>query len=450
MKGIAFVIFGITSNLSKTKLLPALFDIYKSGVLADDISFLGVARQSRNDEELRNLINGAISGSESEKRSFVSKFEFLNGDLQDQKFYVVLSDKLDKKKDKNNRVLYLATHPALYGDIFNNLNSVGLNRNDTGWTRLMIEKPIGSDLVSAKKLNNLLLKYFNEEQIFRIDHYLGKETVQNILAFRFNNPIVEETINGTNIDHIQLTVAENFGSENRDAYYDQVGALKDVGQNHALQMLAIATMCRPDNFDNEGITKKRLEVLENFVPDKNSIVLGQYNGYSADEKKTTNTFFAFKGVLGHGGFKGVPVYVRGGKKLKKTVAEIVVVLKNSQNFMVYRIQPNEGIIMNVLVKTPGQGMKLQSSMMEFCFKNVSSQLAKPYEKLVLDAIGGDQTYFNDVREVEAQWKFIDVFCVDKITPIEYQENTWGPKKADDLIEKDGRKWIEPSEVYCKV
>lgn len=448
MRETVFVIFGITSNLAKTKLLPALFDLYEKDVLAEGVRFVGVARKSRSREELKDFVCSAIFCTGNKAAEFIDKIDFLNGDLRDRGFYESLFEKLSRLTD-TNRIFYLATHPSLYVDIFRNLSRIGLNKNNSGWVRLMIEKPIGMDLKSAKNLNRLLFKYFEEKQIYRIDHYLAKETIQNVLAFRFNNPIIEKTITGKNIDHVQVTVAENFGSENRNEYYDQVGALRDVGQNHALQMVAIATMCRPKNFDDQGITKKRLEVLENFKPDKDSLVLGQYDGYSYD-KKDTNTFFAFKGILGHGKFNGVPVYVRGGKKLKKTVAEIVVVLKKSANFLVYRIQPNEGIIMNIFIKKPGRGMEVQPSTMEFCFKNITFKIAKPYEKLVLDAIEGDQTYFNDAYEVEAEWKFIDALKAEVVVPVVYRENTWGPKESDKLIEKDGKKWIEPSDLYCKV
>jgi glucose-6-phosphate 1-dehydrogenase len=333
----------------------------------------------------------------------------------------------------------------------------------------MIEKPIGKDLHSAKELNHLLLNYFTEDQIFRLDHYLGKETLQNILAFRFGNEIFEPLINNEHVDHIQITAAEDFGIGDRGGYYDNVGALVDVGQNHQLQMLAFALMDAPSEFSNKAITEERVKILQNLIPHPQKLVLGQYNGYHSEknvaENSKTDTFYALKTEVNTKGLKGIPIYIRAGKKLKKTVTEISVVFKTPHNrlfknekngmqpnVLVYRIQPNEGIVLKVLVKKPGFGISLEPEYMQYCYKldPHSHYIPDDHERLISDAIRGDQTFFNDAEEVEAQWQFIEHLVNNKPEPVIYQEGTWGPKAAMELIEEDGRQWLEPSEDFCKI
>ena len=454
MEKITIVVIGITGNLAKIKLIPALYDLFLSKQICGDCKILGVSRQIRSEGELRGMIDEAVISKKNGQidmemlAKFWQKFDFINGDLEDEKLYKKIKEKLGTNRQT---IFYLATHPMYYLAIFNNLNKIGINKKQNG-VKLMIEKPIGSDLKSAVLLNRLLIKFFDEGQIYRIDHYLGKETIQNILAFRFNNSIFEKLTQSELVDHIQITMSESFGAEARSAYYDEVGALKDVGQNHILQMLAFAVMDRPKEMTNEEITNKRLEVLQSLRPRPESLVLGQYGDYST-EKKKTNTFFAFKTEIGKGDLKGVPIYIRSGKKLAKSVAEIVMVFKRNGGFedrLTYRIQPNEGIVIRFGVKQPGAGMEIGEGLMQFCFKSINTNLANPYEKLINDAINGDQTFFNDAKEVEAQWQFIDALKSEGVSPIVYEPGSWGPKEARDLIEKDGRKWIEPDEAYCRI
>lgn len=395
-------------------------------------------------------------------KNLCRRLHYIDGDFGDPKFYQRLAPLLKSK----NKMFYLATYPDLYGEIFTNLKKVGLNKQRDGWSKVIIEKPIGTNLKSAKALNKLLLKYFVEDQIYRLDHYLGKETLQNIIHFRFGNGIFEPLIKSDYVDHIQITAAEDFGIGARGGYYDKVGALKDVGQNHILQMIALALMEDPMHYTNEAITRERIRVLQSLKPDRKSIVFGQYRGYkneiNVDKKSETDTFFAFRTELRNERFAGVPIYVRAGKKLQRTVTEISIVFKLpanrifkdighglSPNILIYRIQPNEGIVLKILAKEPGHEHKIVPSYMQFCYKDLPGEPTDAYEKLIYNALSGDQTFFNDAPEVEAQWKFIDPLTASKKEVHLYQPGTWGPKAANELIEKDGRKWLKPSVGFCR-
>jgi len=431
MESFALVIFGITGNLAQKKLLPAIDDLRKRNLLPDTFTIIGVGRKD-------------IKGD----------FDYIKGDLTDPNVY----EEIKQKTAGMNKMFYLATYPDLYQTVFEHLKNANLHHQKTNTVRLIIEKPFGNDFSSAKKLNELLLQFFTEDQIFRIDHYLGKETLQNILTFRFANSIFEKLMNKEHIDHIQITSTEKIGIEGRGGYYDSVGALKDVGQNHLLQMLALATMDAPKRFTNEDITQRRLDILKNLIPLPHSLVLGQYDGYLDEENvaknSDTNTFFAFKTMINSNRFKDVPIYIRSGKKLKQYISEIAIVFKDTHllrddlkgeepNILIYRVQPNEGIIFKMLVKSPGHTRTVEPTFMEFTYSQLHKIIPSAYERLLYDALSGDQTFFNDAPEIEAQWKFIDQLTKTKTTVHRYKSGTWGPKEADELIEKDGRKWIEP-------
>lgn len=479
MDSFALIIFGITGNLAQIKLIPALYDMAEKDLLPENVSIIGIARKPMNDDEFCSYINGVLTkdnhghkhDNQEVSNKLLSKFHYLDGHLDDPDFYSKLKDYLNNltKGGTNcdNRIYYLATYPDLYQQIFENLQGQDLNKQDKGFVRLMIEKPIGNDLQSAKELNALLHQYFAEDQIYRLDHYLGKETLQNILTFRFGNGLFEPLMNKDYIDHIQITALEDYGIGARGGYYDKVGSLKDVGQNHQLQMLAFATMDAPTEFTNEAVTRERLKILQNLMPNPDKIVFGQYEGYknepnvSPDSK--TDTYYALRTEINNERFRGVPIYIRAGKKLKQTVTEISVVFKTpvnrlfkeeksgmEPNVLVFRIAPNEGIVLKILAKKPGHTTELTNEYMQFCYKYLDAELPDPYEHLISDTIRGDQTFFNDAQEVEAQWAFVDPLAEKRTEPAQYQAGTWGPEEADKLIREDGREWLEPSMDFCPI
>lgn len=477
MKSLSLTIFGITSNLAQIKLIPALYDMAEKDLLPKNLSIVGNARSPMTKEEFQSYLKKVLLSpnihhihviKDEVIATLLSKFHYIDGNLDDPTFYPKLNDFL-KSLDSADKIFYLATYPDLYHHIFENLQRVGLNKQDKGYVRLMIEKPIGNDLKSAQDLNNLLLTYFEEDQIYRLDHYLGKETLQNILTFRFSNGVFEPLINSDYIDHIQITASEDFGIGNRGGYFDMVGSLKDVGQNHQLQMLSFATMDAPSEFTNEAVTKERIKILQNLKPIPGKVVFGQYEGYkqekNVDPNSNIDTFYAFKTFINNKRFKDVPVYIRAGKKMAQTATEISIIFKNPKNrllknmefagqpnALIYRIQPNEGIVLKILTKVPGHEVKLQPEYMQYCYKSTpgSHYIPDPYEKLIIDTIMGDQTFFNDAKEVEAQWAFIDPLVSSRGKPSTYKAGSWGPKEADELIEEDGKAWLEPSMDFCRI
>ncbi len=482
MESFALIIFGITSNLAKIKLIPALYDLEEKGALPKNMSIVGIARSEKSDSELRDYFKEVLNSDNAHHKheikddvfqSLANRSHYLAGNLDDQDFYKRLKVKLDDLTtsgfDCNNRIYYLATYPDIYQEIFEGLKKNGMNSQEKGWARLMIEKPIGNDVASAKALNKLLLNYFSEDQLFRLDHYLGKETLQNILTFRFDNGVFEPLMNKDYIDHIQITASEDFGVGLRGGYYDSVGALKDVGQNHQLQMLAFATMDAPDQFSSQAITAERIKILQDLKPDPEKIVFGQYEGYNQEkniaEDSQTDTFYALKTEIDNERLKGVPVYIRAGKKLKKTITEISIVFKkpanrlsshlatiNEPNALIYRLFPNEGIVLKFLAKKPDSEADLETSYMQYCYRQIRGGHAfpDPYDRLIMDTIRGEKTFFNHAEEVEAQWTFIDPLVSNKPKPFMYKGGTWGPREAFDLIEKDGREWLEPSLEFCPI
>jgi glucose-6-phosphate 1-dehydrogenase len=394
----------------------------------------------------------------------MAKISYLPGDFKQKNQSVKLFNQLKNTlvdQGSDNLLFYLATYPNLYEVIFQALNQNGLNSKQNGWVRLIIEKPIGTDLTSAKKLNQLLHRYFKEEQIFRLDHYLGKETLQNMLIFRFNNGIFEHLMNNRHVAQIQITAVEEFGVRKRGGYYDQMGALRDVGQNHLLQMLALATMSAPKEFSSKAVTRERVKILQKLKPMPKKTVFGQYNGYLYEEnvspKSQADTFFALKTEIDNNRWKGVPIYMRAGKKLAKWATEIKIVFKvhedrlfskldlgDQPNVLTYRVQPNEGISLQVLVKKPGHRMILNSFPMNFSYPKENMSLPDAYERLLYDAFVGDHTFFNDSQEVEEGWRFVDALLKKKGKPIIYDPGTWGPVEAEKIVTDDGNHWLEPT------
>lgn len=471
MQPLALVIFGITSNLSQRYLIPSLYDMEEKGILPEGLVVVGISRSPITKSELTSYITNTLSIENKHHKHPIQKkvleklnrrFYHLAGNTDDKELYPKLDDFLNDLKTKgfktDNRIFYLATYPNLYPNIFQNLKNNQMNEENAGFVRVIIEKPIGINLKSAKGLNELLHKYFKEQQIFRLDHYLGKETLQNILTFRFGNSVFEPVFNKDYVDHIQITASEDYGIGDRGGYFDNFGMLKDVGQNHQLQMLAFVTMESPIEFSNDAITKERLKLLKSLVPEK--IVFGQYSGYlqekNVDKNSKADTFYALKASIKNSRFRDVPVYIRAGKKLEKSVTEISIVFKkpvnklfkhldidSSPNVLTFRIYPEEEVTFKIWTKKPGQDYNLDPSFMIFKYPDTSDSHHSPdeHERLIINAIEGDPTFFNDAPEIEAQWEFTDPLSAQKKDLIIYKPGTWGPREADELIEKDGRKWI---------
>lgn len=471
MDSFSIVIFGVTGNLAQIKLLPALYDLAEKELFPEGTSIIGVGRRDLSQEDFHNYFHKVLHLDSRhvgrvDKRvheTLLKKIHYLRGNFTDEELYANLKSLLVKLHGGNAKrcaIYYLATYPDLYKAIFTNLEKVGLNKEEYGFARVVIEKPMGRDQKSAQDLNALLLKFFTENQIYRLDHYLGKETLQNIINFRFGNGIFESLMTKDYIDHVQITSFEDFGITGRGEYYDKTGALNDVGQNHILQMIALATMEAPKNFSNEEITRRRTQLLASLVPMPDTLVLGQYEGYKdedeVDRNSETETFFAFKTEIDNDRFLGVPIYIRAGKKLTQTATEISIVFKLPENrllkeieggmdpnVLTYRIQPNEGISLKILVKTPGHERKIHPSHMHFNYKDVSKVLPDPYERLIVDILRGDQTFFIDAPEVDAQWKFIDGLRKGSNKLEVYKPGSQGPDSAEKLIQSDNRRWIVP-------
>lgn len=476
MESFSLVIFGITSNLAQIKLIPTLYDLVAGRHFDCDFQVIGIGRSQQSRAAFKAFVGRALRAPNRHhthpidvkiERELLAHLTYLPADLTDKQSYLALKTILDRQSIPN-RMFYLATFPSLYASIFHHLHSAGLTDTSRGWSRLLIEKPIGTDRDSARAINALLTDHFTEDQIFRLDHYLGKETLQNILTFRFGNGLLEPLINSRHLDHIQVTAAEDFGIGLRGSYYDQNGALKDVGQNHLLQMIALSTMDAPPVYSNQAVTANRVAVLRALTPEPETLITGQYAGYHDElhvaHSSRTETFFAFRTHLQSTRFRDVPIYVRGGKYLARTATEIALIFKNSPtrlfshlesgldpSILIYRLQPNEGIVLRILTKIPGHTLSLQESYMQYCYPR-NPDLPDAYERLIIDALRGDQTFFNDAAEIDAQWAFTDplVSALHSQTPVIYPRGSWGPPGAEALLGQDGRCWYEPSTAFCAI
>ena len=476
----ALIIFGGSGDLSYQKIYPALYDIAEKGHLPEDYAIIATGRKYTQEEFYNFFEHSLTSDNRHHKHSVENDIfknlekhiHFYQGDNTDPSFYTGLSKYLDKLVDEGlpcgNRLFYAGVPQSLYETIFTNMKKSGLDKSPCGWTRVIVEKPIGEDEASAKKLDDIITSVFSEDQIFRLDHYLGKETLENILVLRFENSIFEPMLNSQLLDHIQITAAEDFGISKRGKFYDETGALKDVGQNHILQMLAIATMEKPKDGSDNAIIRERLKLIKSLSARPTDIVYGQYAGgvvhgkdvigYRDEEKvsknSATDTFFAIKLNINNSRFKKIPVYIRAGKQLAEWVTEISYVFKSKgsyQNVLTIRVQPNEGIAIKLFTKKPGLEIKVEPTYMQFCYKHhFPGQTFDAYEKLLQDVFAGRHTFFNTSEEVGAQWRFIDPLSANRTPTRFYKAGSWGPKEAFDLIEKDGRKWLEPYVAFCQI
>ncbi len=488
------VIFGATGDLMHRKLMPALYHLVKDGALSADLYIVGVGRRPITTDQFRELM--ARSVQEAYPKEFhlglwsrmIDHMHYSQGKFEDPHLYDDLVGLLDTFDKEYNacvpRFFYLATPPQHYETILTHLQtsklSEGCGQGTTLYTKVLIEKPFGKDLTTARKLDQLLGTIFEERQIYRIDHYLGKETVQNILSFRFANGIFEPTWNSKFIDHVQITLAEDVGVGSRGEFYDGVGALRDVVQNHILEMLALVAMDQPKAFDAQSIRNERVKIVEAIecIEPKDvesAVVRGQYEGYTkeknVDMRSTTETFVALKLMIDTPRWRGVPFYIRTGKQLGRKVTEISIHYKKPavcrmdpkdpgkmvclfpepdvmRNVLAIRVEPDEGIALRLMAKKPGFTMKLSPVEMEFTYRQAFAAVAQPtaYERLLLDAIRGDQTLFARTDGIDASWTFVTKILQGWGKPAtgplyRYKVGTWGPKEADDLIERDGRHWF---------
>lgn len=473
------VIFGASGDLTSRKLMPALHNLQHEGLISDSTSIVGSARTSYSDDDFHNLAREAveehsrIAPTTESWTQFARDVYYVPGDVTDDALWKNLKEKLaaidGARGTEGNRVWYLATLPSFFSTISEQIGKSGL-LDTGGWHRLVVEKPFGMDLDSARELNSTLSATFSEDQIFRIDHYLGKETVQNLLVFRFANAIFEPIWNRRYIDHVQITVGEDIGVEDRASFYEQTGALRDVGQNHLMQMLALIGMEPPVAWDAEAIRNEKVQVLKavhRFVPDEceHCVVRGQYEGYrdaeEVDAHSSTETFVALKLAIDNWRWAGVPFYLRTGKRLAAKATEVAIhfqqvphllfektaVEELDPNVLTIRVQPDEGISLSFGTKVPGPEVNVTTVDMEFDYEaDFGSGTPEAYERLLLDCMNADATLFTRADEIEEAWGIVDPileYWSRGGTPGVYPQGSWGPSSADELLARDGRAWRDP-------
>ncbi|MBI4088341.1 glucose-6-phosphate dehydrogenase [Candidatus Kaiserbacteria bacterium] len=438
-----FVAFGATGDLMRRKVLPALYYSYKHGELPAMFTVIGFSRREWSDDEFRTYVRGVLeehadtSMRDDELEPFLKLFKFQKGTFENPKSYEELKKTFDACdaawKVCSNKLFYLSAAPEYYDVILNELHSSGLTDPcdpEEGWTRVIVEKPFGMDSTTAKKLDELLGKLFKERQIYRIDHYLAKEMLQNILTFRFSNNLFEIPWGKSLIESIRIRVLEKIGVEKRGAFYDSVGALRDVGQNHLLQMLALVTMDHPETFDAEIIQKKRAKILEALiVPAEKEIVRttfrAQYEGYrdiaGVAPGSETETYFKVKALLNHPRWESVPIVMESGKRLGEPLKEIVVTFRHPapclcppgqphhKNEVIFRMEPKEEILIEFWTKKPGFSFTTERREFNYMLRDTSVHIpyVEEYAKLLLDCIRGDQTLFTSTEEIRAMWRYVD-------------------------------------------
>ncbi len=489
------VIFGASGDLTARKLIPALFNLYVAKQLPKNFTVLGASRSNLTDEEFRDRVvhnSPYLKEKLSDlKDIYVSGFsnmlyyEDLGSDYTAE--YSKLNNRIQQLNTErgtdNNMMFYLSTPPNLYEAIAENLAQVGLNNQDSGWKRLIVEKPFGYSLETAKNLNRGLQRFFKEPQIYRIDHYLGKETVQNLLVTRFSNSIFEPLWNRNYIHHVEITNAESVGVEKRGGYYDKSGALRDMFQNHLLQIVSLVVMeppigDQPEEIRNEKVKAlKSLRVMRDEATLFENTIRAQYVASEINGKKvkgyreedgvnpdsTTETYAAVKFYVDNWRWHGVPFYVRTAKRMPTKVTEVIIHFKtphhqifqdsgvsSKDNKLIIRIQPDEGILVKFGVKVPGQGFKVERANLDFYYSSLAeTYVMEAYERLLLDAMQGDATLYARADEVEAAWEFVDPILEywkngKDVRMYGYAAGVWGPENADDLIEDLGY-WRNPEQ-----
>ena len=487
----AFVLFGATGDLAHRKVVPALYQLWRTNLLPHEFMLVGLGRRPFEDDTIRadyraslDKYSRVLPVDEAVWAEFSKRIVYHHGDFEDPATYESLSSRLDKidQEDgtRGNRLYYLATNASAFPDIVGQLGRAGLDHevHGGGWRRVTIEKPFGRDLESAVRLNREVAKVFREKQVYRIDHYLGKETVRNLLVFRFGNGIFEPIWNRRYVDHVQITVAESIGIEGRGSFYEETGASRDFLQNHLMQLLSLVAMEPPASFDADALRDEKVKVLRAvspMTPDeiRANVVRGQYGpgwvgaeevpGYreepEVEAESETETFVAARFEVDDWRWAGVPFYLRMGKRLPKRASEIAVQFHAvphrlftdagtdpEPNLLAMRIQPDEGILLRFEAKVPGLGVDVRAVNMDFTYGsafNVDSPDA--YETLILDALLGDASLFTRADEVEQAWAIVTPIIeawLDEPPPTlpNYAAGTWGPPEADELIERDGRRW----------
>ena len=487
----AFVLFGATGDLAHRKVMPALYQLWRTNLLPAEFSLVAVARRPYSDEAFAAEVRASLEKysrvlpiDDAAWAELAKRITYQQLDFGEDAGFDRLGERLDaldaERGTAGNRLFYLATQPSQVTEIIHQLGRVGLDHElrGSGWRRVVIEKPFGRDFESARHLNHEVSKVFRESQVYRIDHYLGKETVRNLLVFRFGNGIFEPVWNRSYVDHVQITVAESLGVEGRGAFYEETGASRDILQNHLLQLMTLVAMEPPSSFHADALRDQKLQVLRAVTtPDadhvRHDVVRGQYGpgwvggaaapGYreepEVDPESETETYVAGRFTIDDWRWSGVPFYLRAGKRLPKRATEIAIQFKEvplplfrestgdpAPNVLAMRIQPDEGIMLRFAAKVPGLGLDVRTVNMDFDY-GTSFAVDSPdaYETLILDALLGDASLFTRADEVEAAWAVV--------TPIiegwaampaphfpNYAAGTWGPETADELMERDGRRW----------
>ncbi len=472
-QGILFSIFGGTGNLTYNKLIPALYQLYEENKIDEKMAIVAIGRRPKGTDVFRDEVETGVqkkckSYNKSTYDRFKQNLHYYELDFEQPEGYEALKiymDGMDELVGANgNRVFYLATSPSFFPSISEHLRDGGLLGTD-GFKRAVFEKPFGYNLESAMEINQRITAVFGEDNIYRIDHYLGKEMIQSILAIRFTNQIFKPVWNHESIDNVQITVMESVGVEERGGYYDQSGALRDMIQNHLLQILAIVAMEPPKHFDTMSIRDEKVKVLKSLVikpdsPEKRTVVFGQYDGYRKEEKvnlnSTTETYVALKCEIDQPRWKGVPFYLRTGKYLNSREAEVIIEFKNDHsyhrfgdtaesNLLVMKIQPEEGIYFRINTKRPRREQELMPVSMDYCQScNIVYRSPEAYERLLNDIVKGDSTLFTRWDEVETAWILIkgllEQYGNKADSLVSYEPGSSGPKEADEMLAVDGRKW----------
>jgi len=483
------IIFGVTGDLSRKKLMPAVYDLANRGLLPPGFALVGFARRDWETQDFEKVVHDAVKQyartpfDDDVWKQLAQGIRFVQGEFDDDAAFARLKDTVEEldvhRGTMGNHAFYLSIPPKSFPEVTEQLRRSGLaEQKDGQWRRVVIEKPFGSDLKTARELNEVVESVFPPDSVFRIDHYLGKETVQNILALRFANQLYEPIWNANHVDHVQITMAEDIGVGGRAGYYDGIGAARDVIQNHLLQLLALTAMEEPISFDAADLRAEKEKVLSAVRLPKDlatGTARGQYSGgWQGGEKvlgfldeegmnpeSTTETFAAMRLDIGTRRWAGVPFYLRAGKRLGRRVTEIAVVFKRApqqlfaesqtsalgQNALVIRVQPDEGVTIRFGSKVPGAVMQVRDVTMDFGYGHAFTEASpEAYERLILDVLLGDPPLFPRHQEVELSWKILDPieeFWATQGKPEQYRPGTWGPTSADDLLARDGRTWRRP-------